>query len=92
LAASQKGYFDKPFKYLFFDFLILSSPLTGLLAIIFLLDPNWRERPRDWWKQGRYEEIVRSTLLKQSFMIALFSTMCASGVTIFIFHLLGMIH
>ena len=89
--GSVAAEFNKPFIFWILDLLIVSSPLTGLLAIVYLIDPMWRERPRGWWRRGRYEDIIRVTLLRKLVALAICGTLCMGGVLTFIFYMLGII-
>ena len=79
--------------YLFLDTLILSSPVTALIAVLYLTHPIIRERPRDpdLKRRMRRHRAYHRSLRRQVLLGATFATLSALGVFTFIMHLMDAI-
>ena len=84
-------YGDKPVRFLIMDAFILSSPFTGLTALVLWYDDDWRTRPRRWYVRGRYKPIIRKMLLRRLIAGCLFAAMAATGLVILLLHEMDML-
>jgi hypothetical protein len=87
--AQSREYLAKPARYLFLDALILTSPVTGFLALLFWSDPRWRERPSEWWKSAFLRRERRRWLVKHAIWLAAVSILAASGAAVLAVHVAG---
>jgi hypothetical protein len=85
------SYWQKPARYLIMDGLILSSPLNALIAVLFMFDPTWRERPRDRAALEESPPHFRAAVRRNFLIISFFLTLAGLGVAIYIAHVLDLI-
>ncbi|MCK6547740.1 hypothetical protein L6R52_17950 [Myxococcota bacterium] len=93
--ARPKGYWDKHHLYHVLDALILSSPITGIIAIVLFLDPDVRQRPDGVFRKAS-DGLEISPRYRKRLMMKLggaitCAVLCALGVLTYVFHLLDLI-
>jgi hypothetical protein len=94
-AARPKGYWDKNHLYHVLDALILSSPITGLIALVLFLDPDVRQRPPGIFRDNP-EGLEISSRYRRRLMMKLGGaiacvTLSGLGALTYFFHLLDLI-
>jgi len=90
-AAEGGDYFSKRPIFILLDILLLSSPLTGLTAIISASDPRWIERPKSWRHSREMRRYAREWLTRQALFIWTMRTLSILGIAIFLAHLAGFV-
>ncbi len=89
LVAGQGEILAKPLRDLLLDALILTSPITSIVALLATSDPRWRERPKDWRSSRFIRSYARKWLARQAVLIAITGTCATLGVSALVAHLVG---
>jgi hypothetical protein len=90
-ALAAGDWFSKPLRYQVLDTLILSSPFTGLISLVCMTDPRWRERPGRWRTSRYVPSNVRRWLTWHFVLIATTGTLSMLGAATLAAHLAGRI-
>jgi hypothetical protein len=75
--------------YLVLKTFMFGTPVYAILALLFWLDPAWKQRPDDWMIPGRNPSRLRRAVFKSLITIWFFSVLTLLGVAVCAFDFLG---
>ena len=90
-TAYAGDYWHKPLRYLLLDALIVTSPLTGIAAMVTAANPRWRERPKRWRTSPSTPSYAHAWLRNHFVMLSTLSALSATGLLVLLAHLMSLV-